>query len=115
MSMNLRILLERVGELERRVTELEEARSTQFSGLIESNAARMAASHRLRDAIRKVLERRPALEVKQLPAHLPLAELGLTEPPALRTLQEHVAAIRAETRAARGTTAPRMTEFAKGM
>ena len=96
MSTNLRMLLERVDKLERRVADLEEARSEQFSGLIESNALRMAAAHRLRDAIRKVLERYPHLETKQVGAYLPLAELRLTEPPALRTLQDHVQAIRAE-------------------
>src|SRR5215468_10379032 len=93
LSTNLRMLLDRVDRLERRVADLEEARSEQFSGLIESNALRMAAAHRLRDAIRKVLERYPHVETKQIPAYLPLAEIGLAEPPALRTLQEHVAVI----------------------
>jgi hypothetical protein len=99
--MNLRMLFDKVDKLERRVAELEAARTEQFSGLIESNAARMAAAHRLRDAIRKVLQRYPHLEIRQIGPHLPLADLGLTEPPAIRTLQEHVQAIRAEIRAAR--------------
>jgi len=108
MSINLRMLADKVDRLERRVVELEEARSEQFSGLIESNAARMAAAHRVRDTIRRVLECHPHLETKQIATYLPLTELGLTEPPAIRTLQVHVAAIRAEARAARGATALRI-------
>jgi hypothetical protein len=74
--------------MSRTATEVGAAVLAAFS---RANAARQAEKAKCREAIRRLIERRPDLRPKQIP---PLVATELGRLPSVRTVQEHLKSLR---------------------
>ena len=62
--------------------------------LLATNAERQRKAQLLREVVRRISAENPDLSAKQIQPLIPLAEVGRTTPPSVRTIQDHLAQLR---------------------